>query len=440
MATVPRTTTTTATTSTSTSASTTDVRLTLRHPVLRDLSVATVVSTVGRGVFFTLSAIYFTSVIGLSPATVGLGLTTAGAIGIGAALLGGHLADRYGPRHVLVVAVAGQGVALIAYTAVRDVVWFIVVASVVSAGYQCSTAARSALVAGSFSETDRVGARARLRVVTNIGISAGAGLGGLALALDSPAADRWIMAAAGMAYLASVPVLLRIPEPAELREAAAAPAGPGNPAVAPSVAAAGRPPMRDRRYLATAGLAGLCTIQFSLFEVGVPLWVVQSTQAPAAVVSALLLTNTVFVIVFQVPLAARAGTIRAAGRTGLVAGAAMATACALYVVAGLPTAAVGAAVVLFTAAIAHSVGEVLFSASTWTLGFDLADPRRAGAYQGVFTMGGAVGAMIGPLVVTTTAVEHGGPGWAALAVLFAATGAGLALVSRTAPSHLRPAV
>src|SRR5262249_45546200 len=64
---------------------------------------------------------------------------------------------------------------------------------------------------------------------------------------------------------------------------------------------------------------------------------------------------------------------------------------------------------------AHSAGEILSESGAWTLAFDLADPRRAGAYQGVSQAGPAIGGMLAPVVVTTTAIRYGAPGWAMLA-------------------------
>jgi MFS family permease len=74
--------------------------------------------------------------------------------------------------------------------------------------------------------------------------------------------------------------------------------------------------------------------------------------------------------------------------------------------------------VLVAAAGAHSAGEILSESGSWTLAFDLADPRRAGAYQGVSQAGPAIGGMLAPAVVTATAIRYGTVGWALLAAVF----------------------
>jgi len=69
------------------------------------------------------------------------------------------------------------------------------------------------------------------------------------------------------------------------------------------------------------------------------------------------------------------------------------------------------------------------------MAFDLADPARAGAYQGLSQTGYAVAQMLSPAVVTTSAIDHGTPGWIALGTLFAATGAATAVLANHAATR-----
>src|SRR5690349_23448112 len=100
----------------------TDRRLTGRNPAERALTLSIAAASLAKGVLFGVSALFFTTVIGLSPATVGLGLTVAGAGGMAAAFGAGYLSDRIGARRVLVVATIGQGAALAAYCSAASAV------------------------------------------------------------------------------------------------------------------------------------------------------------------------------------------------------------------------------------------------------------------------------------------------------------------------------
>src|ERR1044072_6095855 len=78
----------------------------------RILASAQFSSTVGDGLFYVCSALYFTRIVGMSPLQLGLGLTIAWTLGLVASVPLGHLADRRGPRGVeLVLCELAGGVA-----------------------------------------------------------------------------------------------------------------------------------------------------------------------------------------------------------------------------------------------------------------------------------------------------------------------------------------
>jgi dipeptide/tripeptide permease len=141
------------------------------------------------------------------------------------------------------------------------------------------------------------------------------------------------------------------------------------------------------------------------------------------------------VALFQVRAARLSRDIRTAGRIVLAAAGFLAVACALYAAAGHGPAFV-AAFLLVAGVLAHSTGEVLAESGGWELAFELADPRFAGAYQGISQTGPAIGTMLAPAVVTTAAIDHGGPGWLSLGVLFLAAGAGTAVIAARARTGL----
>ena len=73
----------------------------LRTPgPMRTFAAVTLVNTIGNGLLATAVVLYFTRVVGLSGAHVGVGLTIAGALGLLVGVPLGHVADRTGPREV----------------------------------------------------------------------------------------------------------------------------------------------------------------------------------------------------------------------------------------------------------------------------------------------------------------------------------------------------
>lgn len=438
------------------------IRGALADPVLRVLAGATIVSTVGRGIFYTLTVLYFTHFVGLSAAEIAVILGVSAGVGVLTSYAGGHYADHFSARRMLVAFVALEGVAMAAYPFAGDFTAALVLATLATGLNRAANSTRSAIIARAFDAEHRVHTRAVLRTITNVGIAVGGAIGGIALLAGTMEAYRGLMIGAGVIYLLSTVQLLRLParvdappravritlEPdADTAAHAAADIAEARVAAEEAAAASARSPFRDRRYIALTVLSGVFGMQFALGEIGVPLWIAHNTAAPDVMVSVSLIINTLVVIALQIPLSRGTDDIRRAGRSVLLAGGLMVLACALYAAsAGSPDAAdsamgVGVAVaiaLLVAGALTHALAEILSQAGTWGLSFELADPQRAGAYQGMFGMGFSLGAMCAPLVITATALQLGALGWAILAALFAASAAGIWLIARrAAPAEVR---
>jgi predicted MFS family arabinose efflux permease len=385
-----------------------------RSPVERALTLSSAASSLAKGVLFGVSALFFTTVIGLSPSTVGVGLTIAGVAGMAAAFGSGHLSDRLGARHVLRAATLAQGAAIVGYCFAHTAVTFCLIASLFSAAQGAQRTAQVTMLARHFTGDDRIAVRARLRVVTNGFVGAGSAVVAVALTVGTVAAYTTAMLGAAVLVLASALPLRALPV-----------------ARAARVTVKARAPMRDRRYLAVAALSGVITIQFGLLTVGMPLWVTRHTTAPAASVALLLVLNTIVVMCCQIRASRLVRDISSAGRAVLIAVLLLVLACALYAAAAYGSAVFSVAL-LVLAVLMHSFGEILSEAGGWELAFELADPRNTGAYQGISQTGFAVGSALAPAVVTSTAIDHGTSGWLLLGVLFVAAGAGTFLIARRA--------
>ncbi|WP_206422659.1 MFS transporter [Nocardioides pantholopis] len=399
-------------------------------PVARALSVSTMAASLATGLFYTVSALYFTMVVGLEATTVGLGLTIAGAAGVLAAYAGGGLSDRLGADRVQIASTVVQGLAMLAYVLADGVVSFVLTACVAVGARSMQGTAKQALLARWFTGPDRIAVRARLRVVTNVFIGLGTALAAVALLVGTPDAFRVTMVLVGLCALAAAVPLARlrgrVPELA--------------PALRPTRGrhavdvARGRSPLRDRTYLASTVLNSVIAMQFGLTSVGVPLWIASHTEAPTVMVSVMMLLNTVLVALLQVRASRGTHEIGSAGRAVRRGSLLIALSCLLLAGAGAGgVGVVGAVALLLLAELVGSLAEVLTEAGGWGLAFELADPLSAGAYQGVSQMGYAVASMVAPLVITATAIEHGTVGWAALAAVFAGCGCLVAaLAARTA--------
>jgi predicted MFS family arabinose efflux permease len=407
---------------------------------LRILAAATFVSRVGRGVFVTVTVLYFSLVVGLAPQEVALIMAAAGAAGVLSSLAGGWFADRVSSRWLALALTALTGVALICYVGATDFTVALVIAVIVGAGEQAANSTRMTMIARGFEGDRRVHARAVLRTVTNLGIAAGSGVAALALLDGSGDAYRWLIAGAGLMYVIGSGLFLRLPARVDAPARRAHARAGSRAAAITSVDAStrsrpagvpGRSPWRDPRFLALTATCAVFGMHFGVAEVGVPLWIATDTDAPDVLVSMAIVANTVIVVLFQVRLSRGTHDPRRAGRAAARAAWLMAAACIVYAAAAGASPAAAILIVL-VAAITHAFAEVLSQAGGWALCFELADHARPGMYQGVFAMGVAVGAMLAPIVVTATALGLGLLGWAILGAVFLAAGLGTWAVARCA--------
>ncbi|MEV4391978.1 MFS transporter [Nonomuraea sp. NPDC049607] len=389
---------------------------------VRALTYATLLRSVGRGLFVTVSVLFFKLSVGLSDGEIGLGMTIAAAVGLTAGLPAGRLADLAGPRRVQIAFSAAGGLLVPVYALVSGFAGFVVVAALVTFAEAAEGTARAALVGGAVPGPDRVRVRAYLRAVTNVGWSVG-GLGaGAALHFDSRPVYLGMIFGCALCYLGSAALTLRVPSVAPVRRKA------GEPVWIV---------LRDRPYAVLALLNAVLFMQNGLLTIAIPLWVAGRTSAPTWTVAAVAMVNTVTVTLLQVRLSRgtddAAGAARAQRRSGVF----LLLACVLLALAaGQPVWV--ALVALFGGALLHVFGELLQAAGSWGLSYELAPPQAIGQYQGLYGMGQQVANIVVPAVMTTVIVGWGLPGWLLFGGLFLAAGLAVPPVARWA-EHTRAA-
>ncbi|MEV0443698.1 MFS transporter [Streptomyces spectabilis] len=365
---------------------------------LRLLALAQLSNSVGDGAYYVTSALYFTHVVGLAPARIGLGLTVAWAVGSVVGVPLGRLADRRGPRGTAVLLALATAAAVASFLVVRGFVPFVLSALVYATAQSGLAAARQALLAGLVTRDERTGALAHLQSTLNAGLAVGAALGGLALHHGGDAAYLSVFALDAASFVACAYVLGRLP------------------AVAPAPAVAGDRlvVLKDRPYVVVTALNAVLLLRMPLLSLGVPLWLTERTQAPAWLVSALFVLNTLGVMAFQVRTARAVSgvptAVRAVRRSGLL----MLLTCAVFALSAVDAGPWAAAGVLVVGSLMLLAAEMLQSAGSWQLGFDLAPAGRIGEYQGFFGTGVTVARTLGPMVLTALLVEWGTPGWLVL--------------------------
>ncbi|MDX3798281.1 MFS transporter [Streptomyces sp. AK04-3B] len=408
----------------------------------RLLALAQLSNSVGDGAYYTTSALYFTQMIGLAPARVGLGLTLGWAVGSLAGVPLGRLADRHGARGTAVLLALATGLAVASFTLVRGFVPFVLVACGYAAAQSGLAAARQALLAGLVPAVERTGLLARLQATLNAGLAVGAGLGGLALHAGTRAAYLGVFAVDAVSFLVCALLLASLPRvaPRALRPSGSGSgsgsgsksgSGSGSKSGSGSGSKSGLGVLRDRPYALVALLNTVLLLRMPLLSLVLPLWITERTGAPAWLVSALFVLNTAAVTVFQVRAARGVTGLESATRAVRRAGWVMCAACAVFALSAgaSPWVAAGVLVLGSVLQVAAEMGQ---SAGSWQLSFDLAPADRVGEYQGLFGTGVTVARTLGPLVLTWLLVEWGTPGWLLLGAAMVAASYAMGPAARRA--------
>ncbi|WP_409061937.1 MFS transporter [Streptomyces sp. SYP-A7185] len=378
----------------------------------RVLILASFVNRVGNGLFNTASALYFTFVVGLPAAQVGIALTCAGLIGLLAGIPGGHLADRRGPRTVMMVALGVQAAAMSALVLVESWSALAAIATVDQLAASAGGAAWGALVV-------RVGPdqpalfRATLRTYVNLGVVLGTVGAGCAVAAGTRTAYVVLIIGNAASFALCALLLFLLPSYKPL----APPPPSSSPARRRRWIA-----LTDRPFVAFTALFGAMGLQYPVVSLLLPIWISQHTDAPRWTVAAVSALNAAVCVLLQTRIGSRIQTLRDGGRAFRTAGLLFLISCPLMALsAHVPV--WGAAGLVIAAICVHSLGEIWESSAGFALGFGLAPDHAQGQYQGLLGLGFSAGQALAPAILTTVVLGLGTTGWLLLGVFFAAVGA-----------------
>ncbi len=389
------------------------------------------VDTIGTGLYLAGSVIFFTTVIGLSAAEVGLGLSVGGIAGFVAQPFVGSMGDRWGPQRVLVLLNLWRAAGFVAYVFTDSFVAFVIVAGLLGVGEHAAYPLYQALAERVVGVTDRVKMMARMRVVDNVGLSVGALLTTLAISRGTRIVFDAIVLGNALSFVLAAALLTRVRLLPALDGSDAAPQH--------------RAPLlrlravRDGPYLALAAVNGILVSHMVVLGIALPLWVTLHTSAPPALVGILFVVNTALAILFQIRVARGSETL-AGGITALRrGGVALAGSCVLFALAPHWDTTVPVVLTLVLGVVALTAGELFQSAGAWSLAFLLAPMRSRTEYLATFSLGTSLQLVLGPALVGVGVVDHGALGWLALGgcVLVAAVTVGpLAKIAAGRPDRM----
>jgi MFS family permease len=404
------------------------VRIAGPTPLVRKLSSQSVLSAFGDGVFLTGSAVFFTQIVGLTAAQVGLGLTIAGVVTFVAAVPLGKLSDRFGAKHVWAVCSLVEAVLYLAWLAAGSWVAFVAMMVVLELVGTASRAARNAYRFDVFPREERVSSNAYFRAARNVGYTLGALLAGMALATDSNEVIRLVPVATAVLLLLNAALVHRLPLTAKHVETE-------SPLESAVHAHGRRSALRNRGFLAMSIFGGVLTTHQVLLNVVIPLWLVEETDAPRVLLAWLFGTNTVMAVLLQVAAARGVVTVADSLRAERRGAFFFVLSCGIVMVTHDTIGWVTIALV-WLGHVTVTGAELFQSAGEWGLQAELSDPARRGEYQGVSQLGFTLGSVWAPAVYTFLAMEWGTPGWLVIAAIVVVAAIAIHPAARAAERHL----
>ncbi|GAA2645092.1 MFS transporter [Paractinoplanes durhamensis] len=373
-------------------------------PLAGRLSVQSLLFALGEGAFLTGSAVFFTQIVGLSAAQVGLGLTIAGIAAFLAALPMGKLVDRFGPKKMWAAGAAGQAAMFAVWPFITGFHGYLAMAVGMEVIGALGFVAYGAYTIDVLPPGERVKSRAYMYSALNLGFTLGALTGGVALAFHSNHVLHALPWFTATAFLVNATAISRLPRAAHDNRSPAD----------RKVKIPGPGPLGNPGWLLTNFFVGVFWTNQVLLNVVIPLWLVEETDAPRVLLAFLFGTNTVMCI-FLPMVAAR-------GVTGVsTALRAVRVSSTFFVISCLITMATHDTVGWVTIALVWlghvtvTGAELYLSAAGWTFEAELMDPRQRGAYQGAASLSSTLGKVWAPAAYTFLAMKWGSAGWLVIA-------------------------
>ncbi|WP_446663937.1 MFS transporter [Flexivirga sp. B27] len=382
-------------------------------PLIRAMSYQSVLSAFGEGAFLTGSAVFFTQIVGLSAAQVGLGLTIAGVATFLVAVPLGKLADLVGTRRTWILGALFQALLFAAWLLIGDFAGYVAVTVTLEVVLTWMRAGRNAYRFDVFPREKRVRSMAYVRASRNVGYTLGALASGLALAANDDTLIRAVPLLTAAVLLANTAWVTRLPHVTP--HTSAAPEDSPEDTAAPTTGKR-RSALRNRGFLLTSICDGVLGTHGVLLNTVIPLWLVERTDAPRVLLAWLFGTNTVMAVFLQVLAARGVDDPRTSLRAHRRGAFCFVLSCAIVAVthdtAGWLTIAL-----VWLGHVTVTGTELFQSAGRWGLEAELSDPARRGEYQGVAQLGYTLGTVWAPAAYTFWAMEWGLYGWLVIAVI-----------------------
>ncbi|KUO16768.1 MFS transporter [Streptomyces dysideae] len=359
------------------------------------------VNALGTGFFYPFSLLFFTSLSGLSLRAVGVALTITTLLALPGLFVVGRLADRCGPRTVLVAASAVRALALVAFVSVPGVWPLVLGGTALALGNRAEQVATPLLAARLAHEEQRSRWLALSRVTFNGGMGAGALLAAV-FVVDTASGFVVLGLVNAASFVMTAVLCLGLPT-----------TPPGAPAEGARPAHARIRPWKHRAFVRVASANALLWAAALAMESALPVFVLRELALPSWTVGVLFAVNTALLTALPLPLSRlldrlRPGHVLAVGGLCYVV---------LFAAAALArTVSPTVALVVLTAGMTvYTIGELAVSQASLVLLTGLPPDEERGTYLASNQVLVGIATALAPLLATSLPGVRSAALWWALA-------------------------
>jgi len=345
------------------------------------LQLGVFINFLGNGMVAPFLVIYLHFGRGLPLGLAGSAVALGGITAVSSGLVAGSMADRLGPRNILVAAMISNASAYLLYTQVTVPWQAFAVGLMVGFGTGCYGPSSQSLIASLVAAEKRQAAFAQNRVTSVVGLGAGGAIGGF-IASAGLGGYLHLLVLDSVTFLSFAALMLLLPSP---RTAAPVASNGGYVTVT-----------RDRAFL------WLVAVNVALVAAGIapmlvllPAFAKIQTHMGEAAIGAIYAVNTLTIVAAQLPLTKLTAALP---RMLILRGAA-----GLWILSWLMCLAAGASlrasaamVVIAMAVVVYALGECLYSSVMLPTAIALAPAELRGRYLGAMGLAWQSGFLIGP--------------------------------------------